>query len=130
MCSPNSSNPSNSPDNSTEHPTLISKDKGIEIRDEEKEFNLVVNILVISSVSVIVMLICLVGLVKQCRRCCARMFCLDKCCRSSYNVSALERRQERYHGVGLETPTTGFSDESCSRASSDSSHCSTLLQIG
>lgn len=130
MCLSASVGPTNIPELwETEFPTVITEDKGIEIRDETKDFHLMINILIIASVSMIVILICVIGLVKQCRRCCARVFCLDKCCRSSYNVSRLERRQ-RYHNIEnvIETPTTGFSDSS-SRSSSNSSNTSTLLQI-
>ena len=100
------------------------EEEGVEVYDETKDIHLLTNILIIAGVSFIVILICIVGLIRQCRMCVLRMFCLDKCCRSSYHVSALEGRRM----YNLESQAATHSTNASTGRSSNSSNVSSLLQ--
>ena len=94
------------------------------IKEETKALHLMTNILIIAGVTFIIILICIIGLIKQCRQCVMRLFCLDKCCRSSYHVSALEGR--RMYNIASQAATHSTNDsDGCS---SSSSNVSSLLQ--
>ncbi|KAL5262861.1 hypothetical protein ACHWQZ_G008305 [Mnemiopsis leidyi] len=100
------------------------EEEGVEVYDDTKDMHLMTNILIIAGVSFIVILICVVGLIRQCRECVSRMFCLDKCCRSSYHVSALEGRRM----YNLESQAATHSTNASTGRSSSSSNVSSLLQ--
>ena len=93
---------------------------GIEIRDDTKAMHLMTNILIIAGVIVIVILMSIIGVIRQCRQCVMRVLCLDRCFRSSYNVSALEDR--RMFESQAATHSTNAS------RNSDSSNTSSILQ--
>ena len=91
---------------------------------EVEDIHLVTNILIITGIGCMVMLICILGLCKQCRRCFIRVCCIDRCCRTSYNVSAMESRLDRslYNVESLAT-TSPIS------MATDSDKSSTLIQM-
>ena len=110
----------------TENDNIISEEDPVVSGpdDETKDLHLMTNILIIAGVTMIVILICIIGLIRQCRQCVLRMFCLDKCCRSSYNVSTLEGRRR----LNLESQAATHSSNASDCRSSNSSNISSLLQ--
>lgn len=105
-------------------------DTGITVDNEVDNMNLLVNILIIAGVGSIVLLICIIGLCRQCRGCLTRVLCCGRCCKSTYHVSAMEGRAGAgYRAVSLATSTSNNTSPNTNSSSGRShSNTSSILQ--